>query len=69
MTNIKQDYSALTNPFEPDYKQGWEDGIQTNAYVNRGDRTGDALLAYDAGFSDAADMIDNEYANDFGSDF
>lgn len=69
MNISKIDYSAFGNPFEADYKQGWEDGIQTNPCVNRGERTGENRKAYDAGFSDAVDVIENEYANDFGSDF
>ena len=69
MTIQKQGFSSLGNPFNADYQQGWEDGIQTNARVKRDTRTGDALTAYDAGFSDAVDVVENEYADDFGSDF
>ena len=66
---MTKDFEQFGHVNYVDFKQGWEDGIQTNPYVNRGERAEGALIAYDYGFSEAIDMQENEYANDFGSDF
>ena len=46
-----------------DYKQGWEDGIQTNFFFEPNGRTGEALEAYTQGFNDGAEATepDGEY--------
>ena len=46
-----------------DYKQGWEDGIQTNFFFMPNDRTGEALEAYLQGFNEGVEATypDVEY--------
>lgn len=55
MTN----YSTFNNEFSVDYKQGWEDGIQTNCYFKSNNRDGEYLDAYKQGFFEAVEATES----------
>jgi len=56
------------NPKHPnysDFEQGREDAGQWNPYFTPGDRTGDALEAYKAGYAFGSECMD-EYRAEYG---
>lgn len=54
-------FDKVGNPYKADFEQGREDGSETNPYNKPGNRTGDALEAYNDGFKFGGECMDEYY--------
>lgn len=48
--NVQSKYDTLVNPYHADFEQGREDASEFNPYFKPGERQGEPLTAYKAGF-------------------
>lgn len=55
-------YSHPKHPNHADWQRGMTDGGETNPYFQPGDRTGEALASYKAGYEEVYDAM-SEYLN------